>query len=187
MLTKTFDFIKVSIHPLSIRWNFLAIKKDQPSGRHLVLFDYPCEFWEPEITHQGHVCNLAVLKFQYIFSRTISVQMFEIDHDCLLQIPYHIMNVQGIQRAWEKKNACNILGVKWEWIGTCRTNECGWEGNISGNSTEECIDGIDCILLAENRVWQQAVLKRVPNVQISYKVEYSLTVQINMTVFHRVT
>jgi hypothetical protein len=50
---------------------------------------------------------------------------------------------------------------------------------------------IDCILLAENRVWQQAVLKRVSNVQISYKVEYSLTVQINMTfpgtVFHRVT
>jgi len=28
MLTKTFDFIKVSIHPLSLRWNFLAIKKD---------------------------------------------------------------------------------------------------------------------------------------------------------------
>lgn len=77
MLTKTFDFIKVSINPLSLRWNFLAIKKDytiyQPSGRYLVLFDHHYEFLEPTIIHQGHVHNLAVLKFQYIFSRTISV------------------------------------------------------------------------------------------------------------------
>ena len=35
------------------------------------------------------------------------------------------------------------------------------------NSKEECIDSIDCILQAEDMVWQQAVLNRVPIVQIS--------------------
>lgn len=29
--------------------------------------------------------------------------MFEIDQDCLFQIPYHIMNVQGVYHAWERR------------------------------------------------------------------------------------
>jgi len=31
---------------------------------------------------------------------------------------------------------------------------------------EKCTDSIDCILLAEDMVWQQAVVNRVPIVQI---------------------
>jgi len=35
------------------------------------------------------------------------------------------------------------------------------------NGKEERIDSIDCILLAEDMVWQQAVVNRLPIVQIS--------------------
>lgn len=35
------------------------------------------------------------------------------------------------------------------------------------NSKEECVDSVDCILLAKDKVWQQAVVNRVPVVQIS--------------------
>jgi hypothetical protein len=67
MLTKTFDFIRVSIEPVSLRMTFLAFKEraHHPLAycRYLFLLNYHDEVLELTVSHQNHVHHSSALRF----------------------------------------------------------------------------------------------------------------------------